>query len=152
MGILKFLCALSLPPPVFFGNRSEKSSSWWARATFCLLLHPPAPFFFEIDVAYPGVCLHPQLSVCLFTPPAPPPSIFYKSKWKSSSCWAPSAFCALFHPPRTHFFGKSKCENAAGVLRPQLAVCFFSPAGLFRQPLPITLAFVPPSFSFSNSL
>ena len=126
-----FLCAFSAPP--IFWKSNWKSKSCWAPSTFCVLFHSSPQVFFEIKVTNPGLVAHPQLFVDVFTQPPldfleiqellgtlnflcafslHPPSIFWKSKWKSRSGWAPSAFYALFHPPPPPFFinrsGKSR--------------------------------------------
>ena len=118
--------SLTPPPRHFLGKRTGKSRRKWAPWTFCVVFRSPPPHFLEIEVASPGSGVHPQLSVCFFTPSnffskskwqvqellgtfnilcalSRPPPIFWKSKWKSRSWWAPSAFCAIFHTAAPHF-------------------------------------------------
>ena len=93
----------------------------------------------------PGVVGHPQLSVCLFTPPpldfleiqvevqewvgtfkflcalSPPPPIFYKSKWQiQEEVGTQNFLCSFSLPPP--FFG-----NRGGSGHPQIFVYAFAP-------------------------
>ena len=100
VGTLNFL-SVSSRAPMFFGNRSGKSKSLWAPSNFYVPFHSTRPPFYGNRSAIPGVGGDPQLSVYLSTPPPP---IFCKSKCKSSSCWAPPAFCVPFHSTPSNVF------------------------------------------------
>ena len=141
--------SLVTPSPSFlFRNRSGSPGvGGHAQISFCFFT-PPPPFFFEIDVPYPGICLHPQLSVCLSL--HPPPHVLEIQVEVQQLLGTLSFLCAL-SPPAPMFLGNQSVKSIR-CFAPLTSCLLPPPPGLFQHPLPITLAFVPPSFSFLNSL
>ena len=126
VGTLHSLSAFSLQPlPPFFGNRTGSPGLRGTLKFFCGFSPSPHQFL-EFEVANPRVGGHAELSVCLFT--AGP--IFAKSKRTSKSSWAPSLFCALFHPP-PDLFSKSKWQIQELLGTSTFCMPFHSPRSIF---------------------